>query len=98
MVAPNPSTRGARPVLAAPPWGAAPTRQISGAPVETLLDAYEHRREGDRRRLESMMQYAEMTGCRVRHLKTYLGEPTEDSCGHCDNCRHPERRFGGEAA
>ena len=57
------------------------------------------RHEGDRRRLDAMMGYAQTALCRVRYLKNYFAEPVGHDCGHCDNCRsglaaeaRPQRR------
>jgi ATP-dependent DNA helicase RecQ len=38
-------------------------------------------------RVEMMRGYAETTRCRSSFLLTYFGEPAEDNCGVCDNCR-----------
>ncbi len=59
----------------------------SPAELEQFLAAYEERGLSDRQRLQEMMHYAESTLCRVRMMKNYFGDTTEENCGHCDNCR-----------
>ena len=72
-----------------------------GLPAECLLlysraDAMIHRhhfnvgaasqREGRDARLNSLMRYAETTGCRRIPLLAYFAEQLERPCGRCDNC------------
>jgi ATP-dependent DNA helicase RecQ len=33
-----------------------------------------------------MQRYLETDQCRWRMILGYFGEPTEEDCGHCDNC------------
>ena len=37
-------------------------------------------------RVDLMKDYAETTDCRRWTVMNYFGEPTDDVCGHCDNC------------
>ncbi len=37
-------------------------------------------------KLQDMIRYCEWTRCRRQKLLTYLGEPTHQPCGYCDNC------------
>ena len=53
---------------------------------------YERRYAAERQRLETMMQYAQTTLCRLRYLRNYLGDITDDDCGRCDNCRRRAAR------
>ncbi|MFL6656318.1 MAG: RecQ family zinc-binding domain-containing protein [Sulfurifustis sp.] len=55
--------------------------------LEGFLNEYENRYAAERQRLESMMRYAQSTLCRMRYLRNYLGDVTDEDCGHCDNCR-----------
>lgn len=43
-------------------------------------------RPGRRARLDSLVRYAEATGCRRGPLLAYFGESHGHSCGQCDNC------------
>jgi len=60
----------------------------SAAELEAFLTAYQQRHRSDQERLQAIMRYAEMTGCRMSFLRAYFGATsTEDRCGHCDNCQ-----------
>ena len=72
--------------------------------VKLLSRRNEERKTTDRRRLESIIHYANNTEeCRMMHIRRYFedGEPTP--CGHCDVCepklrrrrRRPKSGFGG---
>jgi ATP-dependent DNA helicase RecQ len=60
-------------------------------------DAFVHRhfidqgaaseRPGRNARLEALMRFAEVHGCRRVPLLAYFGERLASPCGHCDNCR-----------
>jgi len=54
---------------------------------ERFLREYEERHQGDRERLEAMMDYGQTTMCRVRVLNSYFGQQRHTDCGRCDNCR-----------
>jgi len=66
---------------------AVPLRSVEPAELEVLLTEYEDRHVGDREKLEEMMRYAQTTRCRVRCLRDYFADGTDQDCGHCDNCR-----------
>ena len=67
--------------------------------LEAFLGAYEERHTGDRDRLETMMRYAETTGCRLAALRAYFGDAVEGfRCNHCDNCRGTEASAAAAAA
>jgi len=36
--------------------------------------------------LDKMIKYVEEHNCRMRYLRNYLGDKTNDVCGKCDNC------------
>ncbi|WP_343031368.1 DNA helicase RecQ [Xanthovirga aplysinae] len=46
--------------------------------------------------LQEMSSYAESSVCRRIQLLHYFGESLEESCGFCDNCRHPKEEFEGK--
>ena len=61
--------------------------------VKLLSRRNEERKTTDRRRLESIINYANnTTECRMMHIRRYFedGEPTP--CGHCDVCEPKLRR------
>lgn len=62
------------------------------AELERFLHEYENRYTAERQRLEAMMRYAQSTLCRMRYLRNYLGDTTDEDCGRCDNCRHRAAR------
>ncbi len=41
------------------------------------------------RKLDAMLGYCEVTGCRRRVLLEYFGERLPEPCGNCDNCLSP---------
>ncbi len=57
--------------------------------LEAFLTEYERRHADDRERLDTMMRYAESTGCRVATIRRYFGEKEPPVCGRCDNCVDP---------
>jgi ATP-dependent DNA helicase RecQ len=48
----------------------------------------EHR-DTERRRLATLVDYAEATGCRRAVLLRHFGEEPAEACGNCDNCLAP---------
>jgi ATP-dependent DNA helicase RecQ len=60
------------------------------ASVQELVDQaasdHERYRTTDRTRAEMMQRYLETEQCRWRTILAYFGEPSAESCGHCDNC------------
>jgi ATP-dependent DNA helicase RecQ len=40
-------------------------------------------------KIQSMLGYCEVTGCRRQSLLRYFGEPLEEPCGNCDTCLEP---------
>ncbi len=43
----------------------------------------------ERQKLEAMLAYCELIGCRRQHLLGYFGEELAEPCGNCDNCLNP---------
>jgi ATP-dependent DNA helicase RecQ len=60
------------------------------ASVDTLVEEaaadQERYRAADRTRAEMMQRYLETDQCRWRTVLGYFGQPSEENCGHCDNC------------
>ena len=71
-------------------------------PEQLLIprSVYEDRREVLRRRIESVIQYAEAQGeCRQNVILRYFGEKPAQGCGRCDNCREESsRRAAGKVS
>ncbi len=59
-----------------------PTRER----IDKAAQVFEVRRITDRRRLADLLKYMNTQRCRVEMLREYFGEPTGESCGHCDSC------------
>ena len=51
-----------------------------------LDEVDEHRRAGERTRLEAMAVLVETPGCRRALLLRHFGESPPERCGNCDNC------------
>lgn len=48
-----------------------------------------------RARLQALVAWCEVTGCRRAALLAYFGEKYPGPCGNCDNCLNPPRTFDG---
>ena len=48
----------------------------------------------EQKRLDSLIAYCEVSGCRRQALLQYFDENTAP-CGHCDNCRNPPEMLDG---
>ena len=60
--------------------------------VRSLAGQFANMRTQDSRRLDSVADYAQDTGCRAVYLRSYFGEEHGGACGLCDVCRgRPER-------
>ena len=46
-----------------------------------------------RHKLDAMLGYCELTGCRRQTLLSYFGDSLEKPCGNCDNCLAPPELF-----
>ncbi|MFT7618278.1 MAG: ATP-dependent DNA helicase RecQ [Planctomycetota bacterium] len=58
-------------------------------------DASETHRRLKNQRLDSMLGYCEITGCRRKVLLAYFGDELEEACGNCDTCLTPPETFDG---
>ena len=51
--------------------------------------ANEEYKRHERQKLDALLGWCEVTGCRRRPLLEYFGETLAADCGNCDNCLHP---------
>ncbi len=66
---------------------------------QRLSEVEEHRREGERTRLDAMAALVEAGGCRRAILLRHFGEDPPERCGNCDNCLEPTQVLdAGETA
>ncbi|GAB2533602.1 DNA helicase RecQ [Rhodanobacter koreensis] len=56
-------------------------------------ESADERKRVERQKLESLLAYAEATGCRRQLLLGTFGETYPDPCGHCDNCISPPKTW-----
>jgi ATP-dependent DNA helicase RecQ len=66
--------------------------------IETAVAEHERYRVTDRTRTEMLERYLETDGCRWRVILGYFGQPSDEDCGHCDNCRRGGTTPSGSAA
>jgi ATP-dependent DNA helicase RecQ len=55
--------------------------------VVEALEIQENRRAFERTRAEMMERYLGTSACRWQTVLAYFGDPTEERCQRCDNCR-----------
>jgi ATP-dependent DNA helicase RecQ len=71
-----------------------------GASVGDVVDQaaadHERYRTTDRTRVEMMQRYLETDQCRWRTILGYFGQPSDEDCGHCDNCDRRRDDDGGD--
>jgi ATP-dependent DNA helicase RecQ len=60
--------------------------------------AEESHKRIERQKLESMLGYCEVTGCRRQTLLAYFGDKMESPCGNCDTCLEPVESWDGSEA
>ena len=53
---------------------------------QRLSEVEEHRRAGERVRLQALANLVETAGCRRALLLRHFGEDPPEKCGNCDNC------------
>jgi ATP-dependent DNA helicase RecQ len=56
-------------------------------------ESADDRKRVERQKLESLLAYAEATGCRRQLLLGAFGETYPGPCGHCDNCIEPPKTW-----
>jgi len=56
-------------------------------------ESADERKRVERQKLESLLAYAETTGCRRQRLLGAFGETYPGPCGHCDNCIAPPKTW-----
>ncbi|SFM59646.1 DNA helicase RecQ [Halopseudomonas yangmingensis] len=52
----------------------------------------------ERHKLDAMLAFCELTGCRRQALLAYFGDVMPEPCGHCDNCIEPVSTWDGSEA
>jgi ATP-dependent DNA helicase RecQ len=52
-------------------------------------EADEQHKRTERHKLDAMLGFCELTGCRRQALLQYFGDRLEQPCGNCDNCLQP---------
>jgi ATP-dependent DNA helicase RecQ len=66
-----------------------------------LIQRFETRERKDVERVRQVVEFAEESGCLVRHLLQHFGEDLERDCGQCSSCSGNSRRvvrIAGESA
>ncbi|BAY09754.1 RecQ family ATP-dependent DNA helicase [Calothrix sp. NIES-2098] len=63
------------------------TEVDQNASIQAATLAQQRRQQFMRSRLEMMRNYAELHDCRRQYLLNYFGEPVDNKCGFCDNCK-----------
>ncbi|MCK5718031.1 MAG: DNA helicase RecQ [Thiomargarita sp.] len=58
-------------------------------------EADEQHKRIERHKLDSMLGYCEMTGCRRQALLNYFGDHLPHACGNCDTCLEPVAMYDG---
>lgn len=53
------------------------------------------RKQNERRKLDALLGWCEVTECRRRSLLAYFGDELADDCGNCDICLSPPDVFDG---
>ncbi len=61
-------------------------------------EADEAHKRLERRRLDAMLGYCELTGCRRQALLAYFGDALPAPCGNCDNCLAPPETWDATEA
>ncbi len=82
--------RAGRDGLAADAWMAYGLQDV--ITLRQMVDgseAGEERKRLEVRKLDAMLGYCEVTGCRRQVLLEYFGETRREPCGNCDNCLEP---------
>ena len=60
--------------------------------------AEEQYKRVEHQKLETMLGFTEITGCRRQSLLDYFGETLDKACGNCDNCLTPVETWNASVA
>jgi ATP-dependent DNA helicase RecQ len=60
--------------------------------------ATEQYKRAEHQKLETMLGFTEITGCRRQSLLEYFGENLDKACGNCDNCLSPAETWDATLA
>jgi ATP-dependent DNA helicase RecQ len=61
-------------------------------------DAGEDYKRHERSKLDALLGWCEVTGCRRRPLLEYFGDSPDEDCGNCDGCLAPVSTWDGTEA
>jgi len=61
-------------------------------------DAGDARKRHERSKLDALLGWCEVIGCRRQPLLQYFGDELPDDCGNCDNCLVPPETWDGTEA
>jgi ATP-dependent DNA helicase RecQ len=61
-------------------------------------EAAEEYRRYERVKLDALLGWCEVTGCRRRPLLAYFGDSLDEDCGNCDGCLAPASTWDGTEA
>ncbi|KAB7623714.1 DNA helicase RecQ [Alkalilimnicola sp. S0819] len=61
-------------------------------------EANETQKRVERHKLEAMLAFCEITGCRRQSLLSYFGDTLPAPCGNCDTCLEPVQTWDGTEA
>ncbi len=61
-------------------------------------EADEAHKRLERRKLDAMLGYCELTSCRRQALLAYFGDVLPEPCGNCDNCLEPQETWDATEA
>jgi len=61
-------------------------------------DASEEYKRYEGYKLDSLLGWCEVTGCRRRPLLAYFGDTLDEDCGNCDGCLTPAKTWDGTEA
>jgi ATP-dependent DNA helicase RecQ len=64
----------------------------------TTSTAAEQYKRIEHQKLETMLGFTEITGCRRQSLLRYFGETLDKACGNCDNCLAPVETWDASVA
>ncbi|MBA4354006.1 MAG: ATP-dependent DNA helicase RecQ, partial [Novosphingobium sp.] len=65
---------------------------------QRVAEVEEHRRAGERTRIDALAMLVETPHCRRALLLRHFGEDPPETCGNCDNCLSPPQLRDGKVA